>query len=245
MAAAAARWPLIAALSIVAGSPVSIQSPASSSPSTAVCVPGRRGWPGASENDARRSRTTTARVIDASRRAGSDSASSRRAIAVISSLPRAARSSAPLETSERWVDPLPNNCCLSNTHCIARPGRPMNASPSTRRSSHTFTVTMADGAVAAAASMVCRSAVIGGSTSGSACHATATMTTRGLRASSRSRTMTSPPASSTRAREPVSTVPPRACRYPVAGCTNSSSSGTSGSPSAESRRSVVNIRRST
>jgi len=38
---------------MVAGNPVSIQSPASHRPSTSVSLDGRAGWPGASENVAR------------------------------------------------------------------------------------------------------------------------------------------------------------------------------------------------
>ena len=41
MTASAAAWPLRTAPSIVPGSPVSVQSPASSSPSTGVIGPGR------------------------------------------------------------------------------------------------------------------------------------------------------------------------------------------------------------
>src|SRR5262249_7746877 len=64
------------ALSIVAGSPVSVQSPASSNPRTPVSAGGRAGWPGASENVAFGSRTTVARIRFAVRAAGSASRSS-------------------------------------------------------------------------------------------------------------------------------------------------------------------------
>ena len=70
MPAAAARWPLTTAPSIVAGSPVSVQSPASTNPLTPVRADGRGGWPGASENVARRSRTTRLRSRRAARAAG-------------------------------------------------------------------------------------------------------------------------------------------------------------------------------
>ena len=40
---------------------------------------------------------------------------------------------------------------LSNTHCIARPGRPMNGSSMTGRSNHRFTVTIGDDAIRRAA----------------------------------------------------------------------------------------------
>ena len=43
---AAARWPLRAALSIVPGRPVSVQSPARTKPGSAVAFAGRGGWPG-------------------------------------------------------------------------------------------------------------------------------------------------------------------------------------------------------
>ena len=61
--ASAARWPLIAALSIVAGRPVLIQSPARNRPGTEVTVRGRPGCPGATEKVARFSRTTIERAI--------------------------------------------------------------------------------------------------------------------------------------------------------------------------------------
>src|SRR5262249_28236933 len=60
-ASAAARWPLRTALSIVAGRPVSIQSPARKKPRTPVSAAGRTGCPGASEKVARGSRTTVPR----------------------------------------------------------------------------------------------------------------------------------------------------------------------------------------
>src|SRR5207248_3118525 len=59
--ASAATRPLTAAPSIVAGKPVSTQSPARNNPEISVRHGGRGGWPGASENVARRSRTTVAR----------------------------------------------------------------------------------------------------------------------------------------------------------------------------------------
>ena len=77
-AASPARWPLTTALSIVAGRPVSIQSPARNRPLTGVTVCGRRGCPGASENVARFSLTTTARITAAARAAASASALLRR-----------------------------------------------------------------------------------------------------------------------------------------------------------------------
>src|SRR5215468_3345642 len=70
-ARSAARCPLTTALSIVAGRPVSIQSPARNRPGTAVRVDGRGGCPGATENVALFSRTTTARRTVAARAAGS------------------------------------------------------------------------------------------------------------------------------------------------------------------------------
>ena len=81
-AIAAAWWPDITADSIVAGSPVSIQSPASSNPSTAVRVPGRGGASGASENVERFSRTARLFQSCADRAAGSASRTSPSAIAV-------------------------------------------------------------------------------------------------------------------------------------------------------------------
>ena len=42
-------------------------------------------------------------------------------------------SSAPLDTRVRCDVPVSNICCLSNTHCIARPGRPRNGVRNTGR----------------------------------------------------------------------------------------------------------------
>jgi len=81
----AARRPLIAAPSMVAGRLVSIQSPARNSRAMFVRVRGRAGWPGARENVARRSRTTDARCTFAARASGSASRSSCRASAISSS----------------------------------------------------------------------------------------------------------------------------------------------------------------
>ena len=84
------RWPLRTALSIVAGSPVSIQSPARNSPRTGVAVAGRAGWPGASENVARGSRIDRrAHERRAARRPAAPRAA-RRARSAISSLVRRA-----------------------------------------------------------------------------------------------------------------------------------------------------------
>ena len=72
----AARCPERTALSIVAGRPVSIQSPARYKPRTPVSAAGRGGSSGASENVARGSRTTVARSSRTVRDAGSASSSS-------------------------------------------------------------------------------------------------------------------------------------------------------------------------
>src|SRR5687768_10402560 len=61
-AAFAARCPETTALSIVAGSPVAIQSPARKKPATGVCVSGRAGLPGRNENVARRSDRKSTRL---------------------------------------------------------------------------------------------------------------------------------------------------------------------------------------
>src|SRR5437763_3499893 len=63
----AALCPDRTALSIVAGKPVSVQSPARYSPRTAVSAGGRTGCPGAKENVACRSRTTDDRTRRAAR----------------------------------------------------------------------------------------------------------------------------------------------------------------------------------
>src|SRR5439155_14733831 len=74
--ALAAACPERTALSIVAGNPVSIQSPASSRPRTEVRVCGRGGCPGASENVARGSRMTDVPTSRQVRAAGMASSSS-------------------------------------------------------------------------------------------------------------------------------------------------------------------------
>ena len=90
-AASPARWPLRTALSIVAGSPVSIQSPARNRPRTGVVVAGRRGCPGASEKVARGSRTTVARSSLAVR---------------APEMPRAVRRARP-RSGPRWTERRP------------------------------------------------------------------------------------------------------------------------------------------
>ena len=60
-------------------------------------------------------------------------------------------SAAPLDTSDRCAASSPNTIRLSNTHCIARPGRPTNGSSRTGRSSHRLTVTIGDASVRRAA----------------------------------------------------------------------------------------------
>src|SRR5262249_37138734 len=99
-AASAARWPLRTALSIVAGRPVSIQSPARTSPLTPVRTSGRGGCPGASENVARGSRTTDACRSRAERAAGTASTSSFMATSTSSGFDRPNRAVAPLDTRE-------------------------------------------------------------------------------------------------------------------------------------------------
>ena len=76
-------------------------------PGTAVRVPGRAGWPGASENDACGSRTTVARTSTALRASGTASVSSRQASAISSSFDWRSTASAPLDTSERWPTAAP------------------------------------------------------------------------------------------------------------------------------------------
>ena len=122
--ASAAAWPLTTALSIVAGRPVSIQSPARNSPGTAVSSPAAAAGP---------ARPRTSRASRARRRRG---AARRSRTTATPPSTRAARGrpapgcsgrrspSAPLDTSERCELASPKSARLSNTHCIARPGRP-------------------------------------------------------------------------------------------------------------------------
>ena len=149
--------PDMTADSIVAGSPVSIQSPASSSPSTAVRVPGRGGASGASENVERFSRTARLLRSVADRAAGSASRTSPSAIAVSSSLVCATIVSAPLEISERCEASPPTIARRSKIHWKFRPGRPTSGSCITAASNHRLTVTIGRLASAVALAIVCSS----------------------------------------------------------------------------------------
>ena len=124
-----------------------------------VTVAGRRGWPGASENVACGSRITVARRSAAARTAGIASSNSACASAIRSAFVRSAIGVAPLDTTERCDASSPKTVRLSKTHCMARPGRPMNGSSITCRSNHRFTVTIGDEAMARARSSVSVSAV--------------------------------------------------------------------------------------
>src|SRR5688572_10755772 len=172
--ASAAQWPLITAPSMVAGRPVSIQSPARSNPGTPILVSGRGGCPGATENEALFSRTTTARSSDAERTAGSASDTSAIARSISSWLLRATTASAPLEMSDRCDAFSPKTARLSNTHCSVRPGSPTSARSITRRSNQRLTVTIGEASVRSAASRTRPSAAgRSGSRSDRACHGTA------------------------------------------------------------------------
>ena len=144
--------PLRTALSIVAGRPVSIQSPARNRPRPASRVGGRAGWPGASENVARGSRMTVraqqpARSgARAARRAARSCASAIELVVRLRAASRRRRS-----TPATGATPLAEHSRLSNTHCIARPGRPTNGSSSTARSNQRLTVTIGDDGHAAGA----------------------------------------------------------------------------------------------
>src|SRR4029079_10561070 len=144
MRTSAARWPLHTAPSIVAGRPVSTQSPASRNRRTPVRVTGRAGCPGASENVARGSRTTDARVSAVCRRPGTAFISSSCAAATSSSFVRDRTEPAPLDTSDTYDRPVLNISALSNAHWNVLPGRPMNGSASPPRSNHRLTVTIGD-----------------------------------------------------------------------------------------------------
>ena len=89
---------------------------------------------------------------------GIASSSSSCAVAISSSL--VSRGSTP-RRSTRATDASaspPNTSRLSNTHCIARPGRPMNGSSITRRSNRDVHVTIGDDAIWLARAMTSASA---------------------------------------------------------------------------------------
>src|SRR5579863_5071180 len=181
--AAAARCPLRTAPSIVAGRPVSVQSPAMNSPRTDVTAAGRGGPPGAIENDARGSRTTTDRTHRAAAAAGSNRISSRVAVAASVVLSSVTRSLAPLDTTEICPAAVPKMALLSNAQCIGlptKPTKPLIGGVKTGRSNHRFTVTIGDDAMRAAFSHVAVSST--GLPSchrpENACHGTALTTTR-------------------------------------------------------------------
>jgi hypothetical protein len=177
----------------------------------AVRTAGRAGAPGATEKVALRSRTTTARRTTAARASGQADRSSSSASATSSSLVLATTASAPLDTSDRCEALSPNSRRLSNTHCIVRPGRPMNAERVTSRSSHRLTVTIGEPGVASAAA---NTAASGGGSGQNAArspyHGTAQITARGQISWSPDRTDSEAAghAPITAAR-PVRTAPPR------------------------------------
>ena len=173
---AAARCPLTTAPSIVAGSPVSVQSPARTSPASGVSEEGRGGSPGASENVARFSRTALARRTVAAAAAGSAALSSRVARSISASFDCATTSSAPLETSDRCDHALPARRDLSKTHWNVRRGSPTNAVRVTGRSSHRLTVTIGEGLIAAACSAIGLSAATPSANAGNANQGTADTT---------------------------------------------------------------------
>jgi hypothetical protein len=71
-----------------------------------------------------------ARITTASRAGGSAARSSRVASAMSVLFDDPVIAEAPLETSDR-CEASPNTKLLSNTHCIARPGRPRNGRSTT------------------------------------------------------------------------------------------------------------------
>ena len=112
---------------MVAGSPVSIQSPARNRPAHRRGVAGRDRLAGRERK--RRARLAHHRRADerglANRRQCIEQLVMRERQSVRrSSSPRAA--TAPLDTSDRCDASPPNTARLSNTHCIDRPGSPTN-----------------------------------------------------------------------------------------------------------------------
>src|SRR5579864_4404254 len=181
--AAAARCPLRTAPSIVAGRPVSVQSPAMKRPGTDVTPAGRGGAPGAIENDARGSRTTTDRRHRAAAAAGSNRPSSRVAVAATVALSPVTRSVAPLDTIAIWPAAVPKMALLSNAQCIGLPTKPTKPSIGgvrTGRSNHRFAVTIGDDAVRAACSQIAASSagLRSSQRPEKACQGTALTTTR-------------------------------------------------------------------
>mgnify|MGYP007123202455 CR=1 FL=1 len=85
---------------MVAGNPVSIQSPASHRPRTGVRVDGRAGWLGARENVACGSRMTVVLSTAALRTLGNAPVSSSHAVSTSCVLVQRSTSAAPLDTSD-------------------------------------------------------------------------------------------------------------------------------------------------
>ncbi len=143
-AASAARCPLMTALSIVPGRPVSIQSPASQSPATPVRGRGARRLAGRQRKGRAASRrTAVARTRRAPRARGSASRTSPAAIAVSSSFDSAVSAVAPLD-DERQVRRLAaEGHPLVEDPLHRAPGQPHERRrPLPRRSYHRLTVTI-------------------------------------------------------------------------------------------------------
>ena len=141
-AAAPPRCPPTTALSIVPGSPVSIQSPARKSPSTGVAAPGAAAGP-APARTSPASRGSRWRAGAWRRAPGSASATSRggeRDERRRCRVPPARRRRSPRATGA--TPSRRTRRRLSNTHCISRPGSPTNGSSITGRSYQRFTVTI-------------------------------------------------------------------------------------------------------
>ena len=145
---AAAAWPLMTALSIVAGRPGVDPVACEEQPGHPVAHgrPRRAAWRHA-KTSPRLSRTTTARRGRlASRAAGArrpQLAHRQRDQLLVA--PRDNRLGSARDQRQVRA-PSPNSTRLSNTHCIIRPGRPTNVASVTGRSNHRLTVTIGDAA---------------------------------------------------------------------------------------------------
>src|SRR6266850_944944 len=136
--ASAARYPLRTAPSIVAGQPVSVQSPARNNPRTEdSCFGRQRSTPGSAENVAAASFMTVAFTNSASRAAGSACRTSSKHRSIISWRDLCSKSYDALITSCRYCPPSvlfalpfvsPYNSVLLKIHCVVVSISVMNGS---------------------------------------------------------------------------------------------------------------------
>ena len=147
--ASCGRRPLSAAPSIVAGSPVSIQSPARHKPSTSVsgARPRRLAWCQRERRAPSPERPTRAAPSHSRVRQRVAKLPQRQRDELVVLHRQDAR--APLDTSVR-CDVPENTWLLSKTHCMVRPGSPRKRLADQRRSSQRLTLAIGSASVAAA-----------------------------------------------------------------------------------------------